>query len=152
MLLRMLIYCYKSVTICPFIIPCVQFPHFSSRKVQYVNILRVSYVRIKYNHMPYLEVTCNLVLTFRSEIVKVPFIDFVLNLEIAVYCTHWLHTLYLVSFSSRLNYKLLSSIISIILDLVIEIVLEVAPLPLLNINKSIEWSHSFSVKSHQPYI
>ena len=81
---------------------------------------------------------CNLVLTFRSELVKLPFIDFVLNLEIAIYCTHRLHTLYLVTFCSRWNSKLLLSVAVIILDMVIEILLEVAPLRHVNSNQSIE--------------
>jgi hypothetical protein len=64
------------------------------------------------------------VLTFRSEIVEVPFIVFVLNPEIAVYCTHRLHTLYVITFCSRWNSKLLLSVAVIILDLVIAIVLK----------------------------
>lgn len=75
--------------------------------MQYVNILHVSYVHMKYNHMGYLELRCNLVLTFRSEIVEVAFNDIVLNLEIAVYCTHSLQTVYLITYCSRWNSKLL---------------------------------------------
>jgi hypothetical protein len=63
--------------------------------MQYLNIPHVSYVHVKYNHMPYLELRCNLVLTFKSEIGEVPFIDFLLNLEVALYCTIRLHTVYL---------------------------------------------------------
>ena len=51
----------------------------STRKVQYLNILHVSYVHVKYNRMAYLELSCSLMLTCRSEIVKVPFIDVMLN-------------------------------------------------------------------------
>jgi hypothetical protein len=51
----------------------------STRKVKYLNILHVSYVHIKYNRMAYLELSCSLMLTCRSEIVKVPFIDVMLN-------------------------------------------------------------------------
>ena len=56
--------------------------------------------------MAYLEVRCNVVLTFRSEIGNVLFIDVVLNLEIGVCCTHGLHTVYLITFCSRWNSKL----------------------------------------------
>jgi hypothetical protein len=70
------------------------------------------------------------VLTFSSETGKVPFIDVVLNLEIAVYCTLRLHTDYLITFCSRWNSKLFLSVAGIILDLVIEVLLEVAPLRL----------------------
>jgi hypothetical protein len=85
-----------------------------------------------------LELMCNLMLKFRSEILRVSFIDFVLNLEIAVYCTNRLHTLYLMTSCSRWYFKLLLSVPVIILDLVIEILLEFAPLRLVNINQSIE--------------
>jgi hypothetical protein len=69
---------------------------------------------------------------------KVPFVDVVLNLEIAVYCTVGLHTVYLITLCSRLNSKLLLPVAGIILVLVIEIFLEVAPLRLVNSNQSIE--------------
>jgi len=88
--------------------------------------------------MAFFGIFCYLVLTFRSEIGKVPFIDVVLNLEIAVYCTHRLHTVYLITFCSRRNSKLLLSVAGVILDLVIEILMEVAPFGLVNSNQSVE--------------
>jgi hypothetical protein len=90
--------------------------------MQYLNILHVSYVHIKYNRMAYLELSCNLMLTCRSEIVKVPFID-VLNLRFAVYCTIRLHSVYLITFCSRLKFKLLLSVFGIMLDLEIQLLL-----------------------------
>jgi hypothetical protein len=47
------------------------------------------------------------VLALRSEVEKVALIDVVLNLQVAVYCTLILHTLYLMTFFSRCNSELL---------------------------------------------
>jgi hypothetical protein len=68
------------------------------------------------------------VLTFRSEIAEVPFIDVVLNLKIAVYWTLRLNTLYLVTFRFRWNSKLRISVTRKMLCLVVEILLNVVPL------------------------
>jgi hypothetical protein len=66
-------------------------------------------------------------LTFKSEIVRVPFIDFVLNLEIAVYCTNRLRTVNLITFCSRLKSRLLLSVVGIVLDLEIQLLLVFNP-------------------------
>jgi hypothetical protein len=63
------------------------------------------------------------VLTFRSEIGKVPFFDVVLNLKIAVCCTLRVNTVYLVKSSSRWNSKLLLSVFGVMLDVEILLLL-----------------------------
>ena len=69
--------------------------------------------------MLYLELRCNLVVALISEIGKVPFIDVVLNLQIAVYCTLILHTLHLMTLFSRWKFILRLSVFSVMLDVVI---------------------------------
>jgi len=65
--------CHLSLYNCLYLVSTL-----STRKVQFVNILHVFFFfnfQIKYNRMAYLELRCNLILTFRSEIVKVQYID-----------------------------------------------------------------------------
>ena len=77
--------------------------------------------------MLYLELRCNLVVALISEIGKVPFIDVVLNLQIAVYCTLILHTLHLMTLFSRWKFKLLFSVFSVMLDVEIQLLLVFTP-------------------------